>query len=481
MKLEQFRSTLRQKVTPSPRKKFEEVSDLEKVRLEKREVKYDANELRGIMNLSSIQTTKMEESGKKKLKVIGITGSRGKSSVAYIVHNYLKNCGFRSILYSSIEIDSPVSFCAEKSAVENPIRDERMILDAIEDAIEYNADYLIIEVNERAIGKGLTKDIPFDIRVLTGIVPKHNDILYPNYVEIKKQFLREADYDTKLISTIYNNETISLVNELKGRDLVTFGSKYVSGVYNLDQSKIKYLLSNSDKDYESIYGLNMIVNINGKGYELSTNLNMPFHGMNITCSVAILNELNTFECKRFQNLISDINIPGRDEVIKYNNRTIIISTNLVPHLEVLKRYQSKGQVNKIRIVTGATGIDFVSWDKEFDDNIYLKDKEFSMSYAYNYMKQYADVVYVTTSDSGNANKEALISYQAKLLDNQVVVHKEVDRTMAIKKAINDSLENDVIFISGRGNRVVMCDSEDHIKLHLDKDVVINVLNNLKQE
>ena len=43
------------------------------------------------------------------IKIIGITGSRGKSTTAIIIHNYLKYLGYKSVLYSSATVDSPAS------------------------------------------------------------------------------------------------------------------------------------------------------------------------------------------------------------------------------------------------------------------------------------------------------------------------------------------------------------------------------------
>ena len=46
----------------------------------------------------------------KDFTFIGITGSRGKSTVCFMIHEFLKEKGYKSILYSSIGIDSPKSF-----------------------------------------------------------------------------------------------------------------------------------------------------------------------------------------------------------------------------------------------------------------------------------------------------------------------------------------------------------------------------------
>ena len=54
-----------------------------------------------------------------------------------------------------------------------------------------------------------------------------------------------------------------------------------------------------------------------------------------------------------------------------------------------------------------------------------------------------------------------------------------NRKYAIFKAISDAEERDVVLISGRGNRKIMCDGYDSISFLLDKDVVEEVINDAK--
>ena len=54
----------------------------------------------------------------------------------------------------------------------------------------------------------------------------------------------------------------------------------------------------------------------------------------------------------------------------------------------------------------------------------------------------------------------------------------VDRKSAIKEAIKNSNVNDLIYISGRGNRNAFCNSYDEMQVFTDKEVLVNELKNL---
>ena len=211
-----------------------------------------------------------------------------------------------------------------------------------------------------------------------------------------------------------------------------------------------------------------------------SNLIMMHNALNIGLVYAILQELGEYDYNSFMKILNTITIPGRCEVFNYNNRKIIVSYGLDPELDNLKRYKDKNQVNNIKVVTGASGLGHKTWGKEFESDAYIEEKIEGMRFAYNYIQKYADMVYITTSDSGATNKEELINHQSNLVTK---IQKECyeNRKYAIYKAIKDANEKDVILISGRGNRKILCDGYESVTFLLDKEVVLEVINDLKKD
>lgn len=421
-----------------------------------------------------INKEKTEEIKKEPI-IIGVTGSRGKSSVCYILHQYLKSLGYKSILYSSIEIDSDLSYVKKHSAVDNPLKSKKSLLSAIEQCINSNADYLILEVNERAIDLGLIDDIEFDIKVLTNIVEKQNEVFYPDYVNIKKRFLRNSSKDEKLILVVKDNHCCDLINELSAESLRLITSPYLKQKYNVNTNYLDYIINSTKEPFDSLDGVNFCIENRKKTEIFSSKLLFPYSTFNIACVYAVLNELDVYDDKRFHELLQKIYIPGRDEVIKFNDRILIISVNLVPQLEYLRKYILN---NKLIVVTGATGIGFKGWLNEFDEEKVLKDKELSINFAYNYIIKNADELYITLSDSGSSNKIELLNKQQKIVDNKIKCFVDLNRKNAIKSAILNSQPHDVIFISGRGNREILCDSKDNITLSKDIDLLSQIFSEL---
>lgn len=408
------------------------------------------------------------------LKIIGITGSNGKTTTALIVHEYLKSIGLKSVLFASCGIDLEISNYDKNSEVDIPIFNETSLINAIDGAIKERADYLILEINERTIEKGYIEGIPFSIRALTNIVPKHNTLSYTEeeYVNIKKSFFKVDDEDDcTCIYTLTEKELLEDLIRQNNKPYKVVSSEYVARVKGVEEAKIDYMLHQGTKEFDSLEGLNFNIKTKTKDVECHTNLIMPFNALNITLAYAILDSLGEMEDSEFNQLLEEIKIPGRDEVIKYNGRTIIISVTCTPHLEILKRYKENNKINNIILITGSFGNGFNSWLSEYKDENFKNYVNESMRWAYSYFIKNADKIYITTNDYASSNVSELLKSQENEIKGKIAYEVIENRKAAIKKAIEESEEGDVIFISGRGNRKVFCNNTKSVEMYLDKEIV----------
>ena len=414
-------------------------------------------------------------SDEKELKIIGITGSRGKSTVAYIVHEYLKQLGKKSVLYSSLGIDSKASIIKKGEAVELAVSSTESLLSILEEAEKYEADYLVLEVNESVID--LVKEVEFDVKVLTNFNPKHNEEQYSieEYKRLKQSFFKDNDS----IQVIGVGSNMSKADYLEFMNLskspkVTFGSKHISEVRGIDYSGINFLLHEMDSSLE---GLTMEVLINGKNKYFRTNTILCHNALNYVTSMATLYALGVFDENKFQKCIEKMMIPGREEVIKRKGRTIVIGMLLNPALENFERYKENKEIKKIKVLTGSIGHGFKTWKEKYKDEKFIKNRTTSRKYAMEQVDKYADFAYLTEND--NALEDVLnicLELQSYLPNTESKII--IDRKEAIKKMIEESKEGDLLFISGRGNKRLLCYSENKCKVLKDLDVVEEVIKEL---
>lgn len=414
---------------------------------------------------------------KKELKIIGITGSSGKTTTAYILHKYLKNKGYKSILYCSASIDSPLTNFKKNEPCEVPVRNEETLTRIIKEAELYNADYLILEINESVLGKDFLKNLKFKIKVLTNLNPKHNLEQYSEkeYIELKKSFFKNVNEDCKCVIGIqdYDKELLEEILGLNNCAKYLFSTEYIANVKDVALKRIATLLYNLRSSLE---GLELFILSNGKNYNFKTNLIMKHNSLNLICVITILEALEIFDEKEFQKTILNIEIPGRVETYKHNKRLFIIDLHLCKTLEYLYELKQEGKINNIRVVVGSIGSGFKNWDKKFLSEKFLSTHVKNKKFAMDVLSKYADYVYLTECDNASETVKEICLELVDYLDGNIEYAIIENRETAIKKAYLESEENDVIFISGRGNRKIMCNSATTTRLIKDSDIVRNLIS-----
>lgn len=403
------------------------------------------------------------------MEIIGITGSFGKSSLCYILSSYLKHIGKKVVSYSSIEIDSPKSYKTKHQSQEIVIKNKEVLDSAIKEAQEYNADFLILEINEEIIGRGIIDDVPFTYRVLTNI--KRMDIKddFNKYKEEVFSFLLHKNKEVEDKIILYLDSDMALTDFIKikeesKKEVITLGTRYICNVKGYDEANINYLMhETANYIFSSINGLSFSISSNHNTSNFSTNLIFPYNAINILQAYSIINDLKLFEESSFKSFIKNINIPGRSEIIKINDRYIMISPTLSPELEELYKFQQNQEINDIILVTASIGQGFSTWEEKYNskeqkDHL-SRTRKFSMEYA----SKYANYIYLTSSDPANSDPYEIDNEMKSYIKDEIEAIIDIDRYSAIKKTIKNSKYNDFILISGRGNRNIYCIGDKMLK------------------
>lgn len=404
------------------------------------------------------------------LKIIGITGTTGKSTTACLIHSFLKEKGFKSILYSSVEIDSPTSRKLKGRAREVAINSKETIGFILDEVVSYGAQYLVLEVNESVIANSYLGNLDFTIRVLTNILPTFNDEFYDidTYINLKKSFVYAQDASTKVIgfANSYSlDEFEELLGGLSGKTVI-YGSNYVCTTREYDIDKVDCLINNIN---QKVTTMDVGINLKGKNYRFATYLPFSYHSFNISCAATVLSELEVFDPEIFQNVLLSP-IPGRDEIKLINNRYVLIGMHLSPALEELKVLKDKGMIGRIITVCGSVGNTHSKWQSKFKNErrkgILPRVRHFAMTY----LDKYADFIYLTANDNGGESPETICKELKKTL-KRVKSTTVLDRYQAIKNSLEESNEKDIIYISGRGNRYLFCPDNYSFTVFTDEQLV----------
>ena len=164
-------------------------------------------------------------------------------------------------------------------------------------------------------------------------------------------------------------------------------------------------------------------------------------------------------------------------MLNVNGRTIIIGMFLNPALENFENYKKNKEIKKIKVLTGSIGYGFKTWKDKYKDEKFIKGRTASRQFAMAELEKYADYVYLTECDSAKENvRDICLELQSYLKNTPSKII--LDRERAIRSIICESKEGDLLFISGRGNKRLLCYKEDKCKVLKDLDVVKSVLKEL---
>ena len=120
----------------------------------------------------------------KKLKVIGITGTNGKTTVASMLYEMLRNLDVNAGLVSTIDIkyaDKVIN-----AVLTTP--DSLSLQELFSDMLETGVTHVVMEVSSHSLHQGRVADIDYDLAVFTNITHDHLDYhgTFSEYIKAKK-------------------------------------------------------------------------------------------------------------------------------------------------------------------------------------------------------------------------------------------------------------------------------------------------------
>jgi UDP-N-acetylmuramoyl-L-alanyl-D-glutamate--2,6-diaminopimelate ligase len=357
----------------------------------------------------------------QKLNLIGITGTKGKTTTAFCTKYLLEVNNKKSGLIGTIknltgEIELP-------SKLTTPEADEVNYL--LSEMVKTGCSAAVSEVSSHSLYLDRVYGIDFDTAVFTNITSDHLDFheTFENYFETKKilfDSMKESGY------VIYN------IDDANG-DRITAETKAKKLSYGFSL-KADFRIENLNYD---INGTRFDLIFKGKNYSVSTKLIGKFTAYNVTAALASAFVSGVDIEKAVLDSENIPQIPGRFQVINHNNKNVIIdyshtADSLKQALESIIHLNKNNQ--PIYTVFGCGG------DRD-------KTKRPIMG---SIASELSDKVIVTSDNPRTENPFDIIEDIIKGIskNNYKVIES---REEAIKEAVLNSEKNAIILIAGKGH------------------------------
>jgi len=344
----------------------------------------------------------------KKIKVIGVTGTNGKTTVVELLTKILEEAGLKVAVLSSIKFKIREKEWSNKLKMTMPGRFK--IQRFLRQAVNSGCQYTVLEVTSEGILQHRHQFINFDVAVFTNLSPEH--------IERHGSFEKYREAKGKLFENTKNVHVI-----------------------NIDDKNADYFLQfEAHKKYT--YGLEQ-GEINNKNIQFNLKLPGEFNICNAlaaTC-VGLSQGISLDVCKKAVEKVEGI--PGRMELVISRPFKVIIDYAFTP-VALEKVYQTitksyKLDANKLICVLGACGGGRDKWKRPVLGEIAAK---------------YCEEVFVTNEDPYDENPMEIIEQVARGAKGRA--KKIVDRREAIKEALKSAKSGDAVIITGKGSEPWMC-------------------------
>jgi len=373
----------------------------------------------------------------KRIKVIGVTGTSGKTTVVNLTTKILEQAGYKTACLSSIKFKIGNKEWENKLKMTMPGRFK--LQGFLKQAVEQGCQYAVLEITSEGIKQHRHKFIDFEATVFTNLSPEH--------IEAHKGFENYRKAKLELFKRTKNIHIINLDDENSKYFLdVPARKKYSFGIKSEAKIKAKEIEIKQDhslfKIDNSLFRTPLIGEFN-------------IYNALAAISVGLSQSISLEVCKTA--LEKSKPIPGRMEVVSRHPFTVVVDYAHTP--EALEKVYKTFKNNALICVLGSCGGGRDKWKRPVLGKLAGK---------------YCKDIIITNEDPYDENPMEIIEQVAKGTKR---AQRILDRREAIKKALELANPNDVVIITGKGSEPWMCVKGGKKIPWDDRQVVKEEINN----
>ncbi|MGE5456422.1 MAG: UDP-N-acetylmuramoyl-L-alanyl-D-glutamate--2,6-diaminopimelate ligase [Ignavibacteriales bacterium] len=378
----------------------------------------------------------------EEMTIIGITGTNGKTTSAYLIYDALNKLGKKCAYIGT------VGFYMEGkvSSLENTSPDVCEMYDLIIQAYDKGYRYIVLEASSQGLDRGRLDGIIFDYAVFTNLTQDHLDHhkTMENYAIAKQLLFKKLKP---------NGVSIINYDDSYKKYYITDNTIYY-GIDGGDYKVVDYQMTNQLTKFKYRYLDNE--------YEVLSPLLGSYNIYNMLVCIIVLSRVGISQSD-IKNIVPKLNAPaGRMDTIMYKNNSIIIDYAHTPDaIEKIISVVKKVTNGDIYTVFGCTG------DRD-------RTKRPIMTKIVTDLCKWA---IITNDDPHYEDPNQIVDDMTKGLEN---TNYEIciDRKEAIIKGIKMLKSDDILLILGKGHEEAMIIKNEKIPFN-DKKIALEYLDSLK--
>ena len=370
----------------------------------------------------------------KDMKLIGVTGTNGKTTICYLVYQLLNKLGKNCAYMGTIGF----YYKGHKEELNNTTPDIDILYKMFLEAKENGCDSVVMEVSSHALDMNRIHGLEFDEVAFTNLTQDHLDYhkTIENYIDAKKKLF----YKTR-------GNKVAVLN---GDD-----PKY-SEFINKDNENIIISSNNGDVKINNVELSHLGTKINftylNKEYNVDINMVGSYNVYNYLTALILVSKMG-YSIDEIISITNEISAPsGRMELIKYNTNSIFVDYAHTPDA-VTNVLKNVSEFKKGRIITiiGCGG------DRDRTKRPIMADETL----------KYSDYAIFTNDNPRTEDEKQIMNDMVSHLtsNNFEVIY---DRGEAIKKGVSMLQDNDILMLLGKGHETYQIIGKEKIHLVINK-------------
>ncbi len=376
----------------------------------------------------------------KKIKIIGVTGTNGKTTITNVIKNILMSYGIKTGLIGTIRNE----LGNEPVHTDNTTPMAFDYMQLLDKMVKADCKYAVMEVSSFGLVQNRIGPTHFNIGVFTNLTQDHLDYhkTMENYYQAKKMMFDECDFALVNIDDDYGKRLLSEICCPKA----SYGSSQEADYYS-DAAKIK---ADGTSFWYCFDGKSKLVNMKMTGM---------FNVSNVTAAITVCMKAG-IPLEHILETIADYNgVKGRCEIIPTGRDFTVICDYAHTPDAIENILQSVKQYTEGRLIClfGCGG------------NRDAKKRPLMAKAA----AKYADRLIITSDNPRDEIPEAIIDdILAGLKDSKIPFDVVVDRTEAIYHSLKIARKGDIIVLAGKGHEdYQVLPGNEHI--HFDEREIVS--------